>query len=149
MASRAARAFWAFLAPSSSVGKDWGGDWVWVASGQASISTASARVKTLRMNLLLLTPICQPNRPASPIRLPGQDRAAIHVENFAGDESGQRRAEKQYRSGNLASARRATHGNARGDLRPHFGVVQRGRRHFGSDPAGSDAVDANAPGRQF
>jgi hypothetical protein len=78
-----------------------------------------------------------------------QDRAAVHVENFPGDKSGEGRTEKNDWRGDFFWLAHATERDGRKNFGSGGRVIQCGRGHIGGDPAGRDTVDVNAIPGEF
>ena len=86
---------------------------------------------------------------ASVLRSTDEDRAAVDVEDFAGDEAGEGGAEKENRGGDLVDVGGAAEGDERQQLFGRFGVAEDSDGHLGGDPAGGDAVAVDSLGDEF
>src|SRR5438046_956597 len=78
-----------------------------------------------------------------------QHGAAVHVENLAGDEAGGFGTKKEHWRGDLFRRGGAAQRNGGINFFADHGIAERRRGHVGSDPAGSNAVDADAVGGEL
>src|SRR5438105_7904782 len=78
-----------------------------------------------------------------------QYSATINVENLAGDEAGVFGAQEEHGRGDLFRRGGAAQRDGGINFFADDGIVERRRGHVGGDPAGGDAVDANAMGSEL
>src|ERR1035437_863884 len=82
-------------------------------------------------------------------RSAGEDGAAVDVEDFAGDEAGQRRAEEEDGAGDLLHVGGALQRDGGVGAGRDDGIVEDGGGHFGVGPAGGDAVGVDGGGGEL
>src|SRR5205823_5887821 len=78
-----------------------------------------------------------------------QYSATIDVENLAGDKAGVLGTKKEYGRGALFRRGGAAQRNGGINFFADHRIIERRRGHVSGDPAGSNAVDADAMGREL
>ena len=78
-----------------------------------------------------------------------EDGAAVDVEDFAGDEAGERGAEEEDRAGDLVDVAGTADGDGGVDAGGDFGISEDGVGHLCPGPAGGDAVGVDAVWGEF